>query len=227
MPSDLGSFRKTCSSAIGACSLQSAEAAARSCAGLLKSACALRRSSRPFFRFVCEIAAQTRICGCCGAVDTDAWRCCYTSERCKKCNAATPAGRRACKSCGAGIEYCKTFGYSGCSECRPDHNHTVKGSGYAASAVIASQAAKDSKQPATLVGHIVEDPGGIETLVDCEVPTEEYNAARVADLSARHPGASAGVLEHLAALEPFLDTSITAGFSYGVDKANIMVPLSD
>ena len=34
---------------------------------------------------------------------------------------------------------------------------------------------------------------------------------------------SPGVLEHLEALEPFLDTSIMAGVSYGVDKANMIV----
>ena len=59
--------------------------------------------------------------------------------------------------------------------------------------------------------------------MDCEVPTQEYNDARAADLAARHPNTSPGVLEHLDALEPFLDTSILAGFSYGVNKASIVV----
>ena len=31
------------------------------------------------------------------------------------------------------------------------------------------------------------------------------------------------VLEHLEALEPFLDTSILAGFSYGINKASVAV----
>ena len=65
----------------------------------------------------------------------------------------------------------------------------------------------------------MEEPGGIKYLTECEVPTEEYNDARVADLVGRHPKLSAGVAEHIAALEPFLDTSILAGFSYGVNKA--------
>ena len=69
------------------------------------------------------------------------------------------------------------------------------------------------------VFHIVEEPGGIKHLTECEVPTEEYNDARIADLVGRHPKLSAGVAEHIAALEPFLDTSILAGFSYGVNKA--------
>ena len=53
------------------------------------------------------------------------------------------------------------------------------------------------------------------------MPTEIYNEARLKDLSLRHPKLSPGVLEHLGALEPFLDTSIVAGFSYGVDKETL------
>ena len=69
------------------------------------------------------------------------------------------------------------------------------------------------------VYHIIEEPGGIKHLAECEVPTEEYNSARTADLAARHPDTSPGLLEHLEALEPFLDTSVLAGFSYGINKA--------
>ena len=73
------------------------------------------------------------------------------------------------------------------------------------------------------VYHIVEEPGGIRYLTECEVPTEEYNSARAADMAARHPNTSPGLLEHLEALEPFLDTSILAGFSFGVNKASVVV----
>ena len=73
------------------------------------------------------------------------------------------------------------------------------------------------------VFHIIEEPGGIRYLTECEVPTEEYNTARIEDLARRYPKTSPGVIEHLSALEPFLDTSILAGFSYGVSKASIMV----
>ncbi len=62
------------------------------------------------------------------------------------------------------------------------------------------------------VFHIVEEPGGIRHLVDCEVPTEEYYDALAADMATRHPEATPSVLEHLQALEPFLDTSILSGF---------------
>ena len=72
------------------------------------------------------------------------------------------------------------------------------------------------------VGHIIEEPGGIRYISECQVPTEEYNIARAADLAARHPNCSAGVLEHLNNLEPFLDVSIVSGFSYGVTKAKMV-----
>ena len=55
------------------------------------------------------------------------------------------------------------------------------------------------------VFHIVEEPGGIRRLSECEVPNEIYNEARLKDLSIRHPKLSPGVLEHLGSLEPFLD----------------------
>ena len=62
---------------------------------------------------------------------------------------------------------------------------------------------------------------------ECEAPTEVYNEARLQDLSKRHPNLSPGILEHLGALEPFLDTSIIAGFSYGVEKGNLVVSEGD
>ena len=68
------------------------------------------------------------------------------------------------------------------------------------------------------VCHIVEEPGGIRHLTECEVPTEVYNEARFADLCARHPKMNPAVAEHLQSLEPFLDVSILAGFSFGTAK---------
>jgi len=73
------------------------------------------------------------------------------------------------------------------------------------------------------VYHIVEDPGGIEHLVDCEVPTEKYYEELAKDMRARHPKASRFLLDHLNELEAFLDVSILSGFSYGVNKASVVV----
>ena len=65
-----------------------------------------------------------------------------------------------------------------------------------------------------LVFHIVEEPGGVEHLADAECPTEEYYEALRQDMRARHPDASTSMLEHLDALESFLDTSVVSGFSF-------------
>ena len=73
------------------------------------------------------------------------------------------------------------------------------------------------------VFHIVEEPGAIDHMADCEVPTEEYYDALKEDMSRRHPKASKFMLEHLSCLETFLDTSIIAGFSFGIVKAQIAV----
>ena len=60
-------------------------------------------------------------------------------------------------------------------------------------------------------------------MVDIEAPTEEYYEMLAEDMRKRHPKAAACVLEHCAALEPFLDVSILAGFSFGVQKAVVAV----
>jgi len=71
--------------------------------------------------------------------------------------------------------------------------------------------------------HIVEEPGKIEHMTEVEVPTEYYYEKLREDLAARHPGASWHVLDHALSLEAFLDVSILSGFSFGVDKAKILV----
>ena len=69
------------------------------------------------------------------------------------------------------------------------------------------------------VAHIIEEPGKIQNMIDCEVPTEYYYEKLFAELERKHPNASAWVKEHVRALEPFLDVSIVSGFSFGVNKA--------
>ena len=56
-------------------------------------------------------------------------------------------------------------------------------------------------------------------MVDCELPPEEYYVELEKDMIRRHPKASKHVISHLQALEAFLDNSIVAGFSFGVEKA--------
>ena len=85
------------------------------------------------------------------------------------------------------------------------------------------QSTANEKVYTNKVFHIIEEPGGIRHLTECEVPTEEFNDARIDDLAKRHPKMSPAVKEHLGALEPFLDISIMAGFSYGSKKAFMIV----
>ncbi len=67
------------------------------------------------------------------------------------------------------------------------------------------------------VFRIVEEPGGIEKMVDCECLAACHEALS-RDMQRRRQNASEAMLEHLAALEPFFDTSILAGFSFGVGE---------
>ena len=60
-------------------------------------------------------------------------------------------------------------------------------------------------------------------MTDCECPTEAYYDALAVDMKKRHPNAAPFGLEHVAFLEPFLDTRILAGFSFGINKALILL----
>ena len=140
---------------------------------------------------------------------------------------------------GAGTAECCVLSYEGCKSCKPERQlrgrvrhgpaaGMLARTGLAFAATIGltqcpgfSGAAEPDLGPPPSrmeqpVFHIVEEAGGIRHLTECEVPAKVYNDARIADLAARYPDLSPGVLEHLSTLEPFLDTAILAGFSYGV-----------
>ena len=72
------------------------------------------------------------------------------------------------------------------------------------------------------VFHIVEEPGSIEKMLEVEVPCEYYYEKLKEDMSKRHPKASKHVIDHLVSLEAFLDVSILSGFSFGVEKAQVL-----
>ncbi|CAE7222588.1 pol [Symbiodinium necroappetens] len=55
------------------------------------------------------------------------------------------------------------------------------------------------------------------------LPTDEYYSLLRADMGARHPKVDPHLLDHLETLEAFLDTSIMAGVSFGIEKAKIAV----
>jgi len=73
-----------------------------------------------------------------------------------------------------------------------------------------------------VVHHIVEHLGGVERMADVEVPTEYYYDKLREDMGNRHADASSHVLDHLLSLEAFLDVSILSGFSFGVEKAQVL-----
>ena len=124
--------------------------------------------------------------------------------------------------------------YAGCPSCRPECAPGLKdeasghgagrGEGIHASGVqwaVQEAASQDAK--AGDIYHIVEVPGGVQRMVDCEVPTEYYYKALEKHMRAKFPRASEHMIEHLMALESFLDVSIVAGFSYGTSKAKLAV----
>ena len=71
--------------------------------------------------------------------------------------------------------------------------------------------------------HIVEEPGRIDKIVDVLCPSEYYYEELRKHLSSKHPKACPHVLDHLLPLEAFLDRSIVSGFSYGIEKAHLLV----
>ena len=73
-----------------------------------------------------------------------------------------------------------------------------------------------------LIYHIVEEPGKVDLMAE-ELPTDYYYEKSRARLTKMFPEASKHVLDHLEALEAFLDKSIAAGFSFGVEKAFVGV----
>ena len=73
------------------------------------------------------------------------------------------------------------------------------------------------------VAHIVEEVGGIVWVNEGEVPTEEYYEAFDFFLRDEFPGACAHVREHMVSLIAFLHKSIVSGFSFGVDKAQVLI----
>ena len=70
--------------------------------------------------------------------------------------------------------------------------------------------------------HIVETPGALDLLAE-EGPTDEYYDRLRRHLGAKYPKASCHLLDHLEALESFLDRSIAAGITFGIEKACIAV----
>jgi len=70
--------------------------------------------------------------------------------------------------------------------------------------------------------YIVETPGVLDLLAE-EGPTDEYFNRLRRYMGKKFSGASGHLLDHLEALEPFLDRSIAAGMTFGIEKACVAV----
>ena len=62
----------------------------------------------------------------------------------------------------------------------------------------------------------------IEKMME-EPPTDYYYDRLSEDLRRRHPQADSHLIDHLVSLEAFLDKSILFGFSFGINKAEVVV----
>jgi hypothetical protein len=136
---------------------------------------------------VAEVAAatvQTRACGGCGVIDTDAWIVNADAPHCPTCNTPQPGGTSSCRSCGANAGHCELLSYAGCSDCRPEAKRRTPCStatrslmarsaiAFAALSSVMSGASSKAQPIQHQVYHIVEEREGLETMLDCEVPPE-------------------------------------------------------
>ena len=186
--------------------------------------------------------ASTAFCERCGTQDTLA---CPVGRDCSSCG-ATHSHSVCCMICGA-----ETIqkSYSGCVEC-VEADWQVKATSKTGGVSLQVSTIAVDKPRAPLIHrsmaliegsfgvsqvgkgndltkyglyHIVEEPGGIEWVAEVETPTEYYYDALRKDLGERFPKADRHVVDHLLSLEAFLDRSILSGFSFGVDKAHVLV----
>ena len=163
-----------------------------------------------------SVSAQTRVCQACGGMVTDAWLVDRHTPSCRKCGTYQGGGHASCRMCSAGAAECCVLSYEGCRSCKPERQlhgcvHHGPAAGLLARAGRAFEAGPSHGCSPGLSGasepvlgpkpglmeqpvfHIVEEAGGIRHLTECEVPTEVYNDARTADLTARYPDLSPGV----------------------------------
>ena len=183
---------------------------------------------------VARAAVQTRVCGECRAEDSEAWVVAPGQAGCKSCGAHVKKVALNCRQCGAAGAQVSLMQYAGCGSCAaPSRSETRRQAVWSIQRALPveeklwtlkvesrKEAVDTVRNP---VFHIVEEPGGIDRMTEVEIPPEYYYQKLREDLGRRHSAAEWHVLDHLVSLEAFLDVSIRAGFSYGVDKAKVLV----
>ena len=185
---------------------------------------------------VCKSATRSIRCVSCGYTDTESWPVCEDSEVCAECDTYLPPEEfLPCGSCGHN-QPPMVLSYSSCGSCgtSPGSRFTrggVKKSRrkrpreYAvASARFEVRASRDPDAPARQeIYHIVEEPGGIDWMNEVETPAEEYYELLRKHLDEMFPGADKHVKDHVLSLEAFLDKAIISGFSFGCEKAQVLI----
>ena len=147
-------------------------------------------------------AAQTRHCWACGADDSEMVWGNRRGKECSSCRADAPLMPLECRQCGAGPGEVEVRGYSGCASChggpmnrcearqqavlalsKPDAGRERPLWAMAPCSVAAGTEDRDTRK--CPVYHIVEQPGGIERMLEVEIPPEAYYEALRQDLEER------------------------------------------
>ena len=166
------------------------------------------------------------VCDSCGLLDTVfVERSVEKQDLCEGCG-ATSVRSVACSKCGA-VGTARWESYQGCSRCGGKGGGTSRAlRSVGALCLVTSLALSTCVSAVNTITnpvlHIVEEPGAVDQLAE-SAPSDAYYDALDASLRKRHPKADPLLLDHLVSLEAFLDKSILAGFSFGVDKASVAV----
>ena len=170
-------------------------------------------------------------CEDCGTTEAVGFEPTLSEKKCPRCNTMLfeleDGEELQCSQCGSRRMVMEP--YQGCDECTPSRNRSSRWNVGFLACTFASVCAAVSHGVSPVlppvdtrinpVYHIIEEPGKVDLMAE-ELPTDYYYERSRARLQTEFPQASVHVIDHLEALEAFLDKSIAAGFSFGVEKAS-------
>ena len=162
---------------------------------------------------VVDAVAEQAFCRACGHFDAAAWVK-KGSEECKCPKGQAAAGR--CERCNSATV--KSW-QGACLKCS---KNTSGGAGRGGVALLVAGmlcymvlGMVEQSVVGERIYHIVETPGALDLLAE-EGPTDEYYNRLRRYMGKKFPGASGHLLDHLEALESFLDRSIAVGMTFGI-----------
>ena len=94
--------------------------------------------------------------------------------------------------------------------------------GYPLPPYLKNMALADTGGRTESFSHVVLEEETVESMLELELPTEEYYEELGRHMRETHPDADPFVLEHFHALESLLDVAIVTGFSFGTAKASLL-----